>query len=444
MEAARFTRKWFPRNLEKWSLNQVIDGYQGNKRRIYVHAAVDLAKQGFQKRWANVQMFVKPDRIPEWQCEDKMPRAIQYRKPHYNLAAGQYIKPYEHECYMQLTMDVVSGTRIIAKGLNNEQRAELLVAKADHFSNPLYLAIDHSKFDSTINQHHLRSTHQLYQRAFASRNLHILMKQQLNNSGFTKGGIRYKVKGTRMSGDPDTGLGNSIVNAIALRGFLRHKGVERFDILLDGDDSVVIVERDEYVRGGETAIFKRLGFETKIEYTEYIQEVDFCQSRIVFTPSPVFVRNPLRVLSHACVAQKTYAWWQYRGWLAAVGECEMACNYGVPVLAEFGRQLAKYTGARVYDDDLRWRMQGRKPKFKEVNMQARISFYNAWQIPVQTQLYLEGLDFTAWAVPVPEPETTRKSKPKYDVTTTCSALRTLGLGYESMGQRSSSSWWSSS
>lgn len=168
---------------------EIYKGYTGRKKRLYHNAACLLRVEGYRKEYARVKMFVKPDRYPEGDCREKDPRAIQYRSPQFNLAMAAYIKPFEDAIYPTVHYGVVSRTRVIAKGLNNYQRAELLLHKIESFVNPRFVLLDHSRFDSTINQTHLRTTHAKYQRAFNSRRLHEFCHAQLYNKGVSKHGI---------------------------------------------------------------------------------------------------------------------------------------------------------------------------------------------------------------------------------------------------------------
>lgn len=395
---ARRTMVYYPKNLHPISYGEVVAKYTGTKKRMYYRAMLDLLEHGYRSKHAVVNMFVKPDRYPWDACYEKDPRAIQYRRPHFNIAMSAYISPFEHEIYESVTYGVTSGTRVIAKGLNNYRRAELILHKAAHFRRPLYVLLDHSRFDSTINCDHLRSTHRKYQRAFRSGTLAKLCKAQLKNRGFTRGGIQYLAVGTRMSGDPDTGCGNSVVNADCLWGFLDYCSITKYDFILDGDDSIVFVEQAEQSKL-DFGYFAKVGFVTKIAMTTNIHQAEFCQSRLILAEPPVMVRNPERAMSHSSVSRRYYPPNRWCDWLSAVGHCELATNIGVPVMQEYGRQLASLSARPLFDDDVRWRMSLHKIDAKPipVTIAARDSMYEAWGIPHAIQVMLEGFDHTAHA-----------------------------------------------
>lgn len=445
----RATLKFYPKGLVPVTYEDIIADYTGGKKRLYTNARHVLLTEGLQPKHFVVKMFVKPDRYPLDTIENKAPRAIQYRSPEFNLVMGKYIKAYEHELYDKLTMDVVSQTRIIAKGLNNYDRADLFLRKVDCFRDPRYLLLDHSQFDSTINVEHLKSTHRRYQRAFRSRTLQRCLKAQLKNTGYTKCGIKYRTKGTRMSGDPDTACGNSVVNAECLRAFLVESGVVKFDFLLDGDDSVVIVEASD-IHLLDMTLFGRLGFQTKCEIVKDLDEVEFCQCKIILANRPLFSRNPARALSHSAVSRQCYPNHHWKHWLAAVGSCEMASNLGVPILQEYGRQLKSLSSKYLVDIDMRyrWELYDREKAPEVVTEDARLSYCLAWGVPPEIQRLMERHNYTSttyWC-----PLRSRVFR-RIDIKTASNVLQFMARNtwvlrnkYQSIPESSSGCWWRSS
>lgn len=446
--ATRRTLKYYPEGLAPVPYDDIISAYTGGKKRLYTRARHVLTTEGLQPKHAVVKMFVKPDRYPVDTIEAKAPRAIQYRSPEFNLEMGSYIKPYEEALYPSLTMGTISGTRVIAKGLNSYDRAELLLTKIDSFRRPAFVLIDHSQFDSTINRHHLQATHKRYQRAFKSRKLQRCLRSQLVNTGYTKHGIKYRARGTRMSGDPDTACGNSIVNAEALHAFLVESGVSKYDFLLDGDDSVVIVESADKHRLDFT-LFGRLGFQTKYEVVDDLDEVEFCQSKIVLADRPVMVRNPARAMSHAAVSRRPYSNHQWHHWLAAVGSCEVASNLGVPILQEYGAQLRRLSREHLVDDDFKFRyeMYDHRVTERPVTEDARLSFALAWGVDPATQRVIESFDFTSqvYVCHWKQRSLTRISQQRYNHVRIAYARKTWAIwsSHQCTPESSRGCWWRS-
>nr|UCS96349.1 MAG: RNA-dependent RNA polymerase [Riboviria sp.] len=300
--------------------------YRGGKRRVYAAAYQELMTTGMRRTDAYISMFVKQDKYCETDILSKMPRAIQYRSPRYNLMLASFLRPYEHVLYNKPGLGP-TATRCITKGLNRSQIAELFLTKAAAFDNPLYISADHSKFDSTINETHLKFEHMLYDRTYKNSTLRKLLKHQLKNKCYTRSGIKYTIRGTRMSGDYNTGLGNSLINKIVLDSWvygLKH------EIMLDGDDSIIIIEASDLNKLNMNH-FEKMGFITKMEFTDEITQVDYCQTRLVLGSTVTMCRNPWRALSHMAVTTKCYHPSVYRRWLGGVAECEASSNKGMPI-----------------------------------------------------------------------------------------------------------------
>lgn len=370
--------------------------YTGGKRRVYLRAAEQVDQQGWRDNWARVSMFVKPDKYPEGVITEKSPRAIQYRSPMYNLIIGKYLHAYEHALF---DFEDVGPTKttFFAKGKNQQQRAEIILQKAAAFADPLFVCLDHSRFDSTIGPELLKLEQLVYWRQFKSKFLRRALRKQLVNKGYTKSGIKYFVKGTRMSGDYNTGLGNSIINYLCLRSWLDEASVQG-EIFLDGDDSIVIVEARDFPRlDGQH--FARFGFKTKIGTTKEITNVEFCQSRLL-PAGPVMARNPYRALSHLAVSVKGYAPKVWPRIQQARGMCEAIGSAGVPVLEAYGKALMTGVKPLFLDDDVeKWRL-ARTSEHRVVTDEVRLQFYDAWGIEPYMQEQLEESFQDPWMLSV--------------------------------------------
>lgn len=382
--ANKIFREFDIQPVDKVGYWTIINGYVGSKRLAYMRAYDQLKLQGFQKKFAYVKMFVKPDKFPSAKARVKPPRAIQYRGPEFNLEVARYLKPIEEAFY---NLKSPSGFRFVAKGLNNVERALLLRDISLTYNNPAYVLLDHSHFDSTINVEHLRTCHRLYKRFNPSGHLQKLLQFQINNRGFTKNGIHYKVKGTRMSGDYDTALGNCIVNYIALRGWLKQCHV-RGDIILDGDDSILIVERASlpYL---DYSHFGKCGFETKHEVVYDLASVEFCQSKYMDCNPPRFSRNPIRALSRLNISVRDYYGSGWNRYQAGIGLGEMATNQGVPILYAVGRKLALLSNKPIFDTESYYKtVVNLDPPV--IDAEVREQFYRAWGITPHDQELIES------------------------------------------------------
>lgn len=382
---ARETQQFYTAKLEPITYSAYVKRFSGSKRKKYESATNWLVTKGMEYRHQLVHMFIKPDKFPLDALKEKAPRAIQYRSPEFNIAFGTFVVPLEEYVYENVTYGVISKSRVVAKGLNPIQRAALVLEKVRHFSKPKYLLIDHSTFDATISPVHLRATHRKYLKLMPFRKLKNLLKAQIHNTGYTRLGTKYTAYGTRMSGDCDTALGNSIINLDCIYGVLKMSGITKYDILVDGDDSIVIVEESEVV---DTSWFARFGFNTKYAEVSRLCDVEFCQSKIVTAGVPKFVRKPFRCLSNAAITRHKHLPFNF---LAGLGKCELAINQGVPILQEWAYQLSLVDDRPLIDRDDAQRMmgldfvEGRQP----ITDLARLEFADAFGISPALQVAYE-------------------------------------------------------
>lgn len=315
---------------------EFIKHYSGAKRRSYANAYHTLQQVVSYDAISRIKMFVKPDKYPRGEIVSKAPRAIQYRAPEFNMLVGRFLKPYEEAYYSSTNSPI--GLRMIAKGMNNHQRAANIVEASTYFSNPVYLLLDHSKFDSCVNEYFLKWEHRQYNKQFKNGFLRFLLSKCIVNRCKSVNGVKYQVKGTRMSGDYATALGNCLVNHLLLSSWLKNI---KHHILLDGDDSVVICERDDLLSLMQTfGHFARMGFDTKCDIVYDINDVEFCRARLFPIDPPIFARPYERVLAHWNVANHHVDDSMLARHCAGLGLGELACNAGVPILGPLSRALA--------------------------------------------------------------------------------------------------------
>lgn len=365
---------------EKETYTNIISNYTGGKKRVYMRSYYNLVNNGFQKKHTYVKMFIKADRFPEADINNKAPRAIQYRSCEFNLQMARYLRRFEEKCYSDIKH---RGRRVIAKGLNYRQRAELLMDKISDFTNPWYINLDHKKFDSTVNKEHLKQLHTLYKRG-THKSIYNLLKYQLRNKCFTKHHIKYNSEATRCSGDYDTGLGNTLINIACILYVFNGK----FDFILDGDDAVIITEGKPKF---EFDCFEKFGFETEITITKDKHMIEFCQSRLIYNKGWLFSRNPLRALSNNMVCRIGYNLKGMRRYMKGVGMCEFACSAGVPILHYQARRLMFEPLTALIGHDQRWKMLNlAHGEELEVTPMARITFSKSWGISIGMQLAIES------------------------------------------------------
>lgn len=383
-------------NLDPWlepiSYAEVISRYTGGKKRQYIMARESLYETPLNSEDAKIRMFIKADKSHE--VDYKAPRAIQYRSKRYGLSWARYVIPMERALY---SLRDQSDSPICAKGRNAEERARDLRAKAATFARPLFMCLDHSKFDAHITPDLLQVESRFYQRLFGGshrRSVRRYMRMQMRNLGSTKNGTQYYTPGTRMSGEASTALGGTALNILLLRAWL---GRTRHCMYVDGDDSVVIIEQADRTRLPDLSdTMLTMCMHTKLEQsTEVFEEVEFCQCRPVEVGGAWrMVRNPLRVLSRAGWSVLPMPPTLVKRWVRSVGLCEMILGRGVPILQRLGELMAIRGSGRYYMTDKHYEARKLQHSIErvqplEVEYSTRLSFERAWGVDPQTQMLIE-------------------------------------------------------
>lgn len=384
-----------PQWISHWKIARL---YVGGKRRVYLRACEFIDAESFGKSFdARVSMFIKPDKYPVSEIEQKPPRAIQFRTPKYNLMLGSYLKDLEHQFYGVSTGP--SGTRDIAKGTNVQQRAFLLLQKQDSFKDPVFLNIDYSKMDSCVRVEHQVAMFKWYLWHFPSKLLRALLNAQLRNSCRTKSGIRYGMRGTRCSGDFNTGFENTLLNWVVLRyvSFVADVVVELF---LDGDDSFIIMEKGDAAKFKQQLhLFGQLGFEAKCNWAGHISELEFCHTKLIEGPIPTMARDPVRALAHLNVSLRHYPAKVWPRLAQSRYLCEIYSNPGMPVLGPICRRLLPDVKP-LWDADTWAKFTANVDvRFVGITAATRQSYWRAWGLDPYDQELLENhpaMNFTTY------------------------------------------------
>lgn len=347
--AANRLARMLPMTSEQ-GIYDMPESYSGRKRTRYLLATGSLLDYGLFKADSYIKMFVKTERFqakPDKPNPD--PRAIQFRGAKYCVALSQYLKPIEHHLYaLNGVSRGVPSSRTIAKGLNQVERASLLVEKANHFEAPVFIELDASRFDKHVSTGVLKLEHRVYQRCNPDPTFAALLKRQLVNKCFSSLGMCYTTAGKRMSGDMNTALGNCVIMCFMMMSYM--SWCRKWDFLDDGDDSVLIVESEDLARVEETVktVFRTYGFVMKVEHiTRNVFDVEFCQSKIIEVQQGLFkfTRNPLKVMSCALSGVKLFDIASVRARLVhSIGICELVLNLGVPVLQSYALAILRNCG----------------------------------------------------------------------------------------------------
>lgn len=285
------------RQVEQSTILSTINKFSGAKRQA-------LFRGWHRNTWGlpqgRVDAFVKVDYYSEEDLEQKPPRMIQYRGPAFNIELAPWLGPAEE---MLLHGPGLGPTRLpsCSKGMTPLERAQVMADKRYYFSDPVAVCMDYSAFDSTQFTHILRQEHEVWKLLCPGINSRLLNMQLFNNCR-TKNGVRYRTGGTRMSGDRNTGGGNSVTNVLNFYTICRMLGIEA-EFLCDGDDSVAWMERTDaqrFMRAAEPIVGKVFGMILKdCTLVESADQEYYCQHKNVFTRGGLCVptRDPIRIFT---------------------------------------------------------------------------------------------------------------------------------------------------
>lgn len=400
--------------VEPESYDRVVDYYTGSKKLAYSRAVEQIWATGLTKKQSELKMFVKFEKV-KYKSEkvNPDPRAIQYRDRRYGITLARYLKPCEHAIYnLHGNGRYLPPTRVIGKGLNMSERAQLLVHKWRAMRCPRGIGIDVSRFDRHVDRAVLQEEHKVYLSMNPSQEFAKLLSWQLDSTGKSSHGIKYKIKGKRASGDMNTAVGNCLISVAAVVAALRGM---TYDILDDGDDCLVLVEEEHYddVMATIQEKFRSYGLPLKLESTfDDLSEVDWCQCRLIEVEHDkwLFVRHVDKALSCSIAGSKFMHEHARPRLLATIGACELSLNLGVPVLQAYAMAVARAGGAAAglrmdVDNPYFYRVDRvfrntddiYHVKPKPITDVARISFSKAFNIPVREQLELESY-FDHWLI----------------------------------------------
>lgn len=376
------------------------------KRAIYTRAVESLKALPLEESDSQITAFLKAEKIDFTAKEDPAPRIISPRTPRYNVEVGRYLRRLEKEMYKAIG-DIFDGPTIM-KGYNSEERGSIIKHKWDKFIDPVAIGLDASRFDQHVSVQALQWEHGIYLRCYTGTDrahLAWLLKQQLKNKVKARcddGSISYIKDGCRMSGDMNTSLGNCTIMCGLVHQYATERNT-RIELVNDGDDCVVIMERRDAstFRQGLATWFRDMGFSMKVEDTvDHIEGIEFCQCRPVNRGDQyIMVRNPHRSLSKDATTLIDISTEQkYAGFMDAVGTGGLKLTDGMPVLVSYYRSMVRcgtrarkagqYAGV-TRDSGLARLGFGMTYTSRDIQPVTRNSFFMAFDITPDEQTALE-------------------------------------------------------
>lgn len=380
------------------SIAAVLKGKTGRRKKRFFRGIQELNESNniVTKKDARIKEMQKLEMYEVDKIPIKEDRGIQFRSVKYNVALAREL----HNVEAKVIGLHIDDYHPVMKGATPEERAVRIALGAKSFKKPLYLLADHKRFDAHVHLKLLKQEHAFYLRCRRSGYLKKLLKMQRRNKGVSAGGIRYVTEGKRMSGDINTGLGNTVLNMCILFAWLDASGVKG-KVYLDGDDSVIIIEEEDRVKLLPLDDFMRnLGMVTEMEATTDFFKVEFCQSRPVIVDGVLrFVRNPHKILATVGQSAEKLDFPVGVANVRASCLCELAMNGNCPVIGPYCRRLyeACGPGGAWFNAAQLWKAEQYGIKFelppeKEPDDESRYSFYRAWGLDHGLQLAYENQD----------------------------------------------------
>jgi len=403
LKVSTFTNRFVKNTKYSIPLNprEFANTFQDRRRTIYNKAVDSLMtccvniKDAWVKAFLKIEKYLfKKEKIP-------VNRVIQPRDSRYIVHTGRYIKPIEKLIYENVN-SIFSSTTVF-KGMNAQDRGNVLYSKWTRFRNPVAVGLDASRFDQCVSNSALQWEHSMYQKYYpGDKFFKWLMSLQRNNKGkaYTADGkLSYHTKHNRMSGDSNTSVGNVLIMCALVYTYLHEINLDA-ELVNDGDDCVLIFERESlHLLETLHSWFSEAGFNMVAEDPVYVfEEIEFCQSHPVFDMDGGYtmVRNPHVSISKDCVAIKPLDNIKVRNmWLSAVGQGGISLTAGMPILPEFYQVfLRNSNGAKALSDPTLETgtarlSKGMKRKHQEPSDATRVSFWKAFGISPSNQVIIE-------------------------------------------------------
>jgi len=249
-------------------------------------------------KWTTRKSFVKTENQllqSPLGMKQKAPRLIQGAGPEYVSLVGPFFSRFQRYMKMiwsdEFFIHFTSGASNLGMGNFINQQMEWNI-----FEN------DIAAFDSCIHPKLCNLEVWIAKQYGAKRAILDLMTANIQTHGFTTNGWKYKVPGTRKSGDPFTSCFNSLLNAMMhIFVFHRRTGIpvgevsQHLRMLVMGDDNLM---RHDGNRVAFSRDFLNLGFVTECTYRENLFDSEFCSSFPVSCKQGVcFIPMPGKIIA---------------------------------------------------------------------------------------------------------------------------------------------------
>lgn len=267
------------------------------KKQIELRVAREL-KGPIIKNDAQLKCFVKFEASPKFIVglggAEHIPRNISPREPLYQVRTGPWthaVSKYVATTLHQNLMDDSIFAVVYTSGMTADQLGEAFECALRRAGQHVVIVEnDFSRFDGSISPELVALELALHASFGCPDEVFQAMAWQLRCDGTSGKGVKFWGVGTRKSGDGNTSVGNSLLNAIVHFGPLTDNlcpisfDLDRSSMFVLGDDNVLILSGLTHVSKGETRSFaayvedeqRKLGLRPKIKIVGDRWDTEFC------------------------------------------------------------------------------------------------------------------------------------------------------------------------
>jgi len=292
-----------------------------------------------------------------------VPRAIQGRKPVYQVATGPWTLAFSDYLKQEWCADISAHPFhpwVYTSGMDAQQLGEWYDESVDYmmeqFGSVVVIENDFSKYDATLGSDAVHHELSQYDKFCTDESTLKALWAQVTTSGSTPHGVVYSDKeGRRKSGDANTSCGNSMLNAHvtakAYADVMTRRGKDdshlHYRALVLGDDNFTVTHM-EFADMMDGRVLeeelKSYGLKAKVVIRDDPRQAEFCSGR--FWPSAtgtVWGPKPARVMSKAFYSKRHVPEKQLAQWAKGVAlGFARECNH-VPVLRAFVARTLQLT-----------------------------------------------------------------------------------------------------
>jgi len=167
---------------------------------------------------------------------------------------------------------------------------------------------------------------------------------QIKQKGYTSNGIFYKTIGHRASGEYTTSDGNSIINYAMLVSYCVISNVKDFRIVVNGDDSIIFMDKSEHHKLLPLTFFNNFGMETTLDkVADDFRLITYCQANPIRIEKDnemlwYMVKDPTRTISRMSYCDSKFIKCIDR-FMLSNAICDLHIHRGVPILQEISKHI---------------------------------------------------------------------------------------------------------